>query len=338
MKIVIVGSGVVGSSTGKAIIENTHHEVLFTDVDKNTVFMLREEGFRARNIDDVDWIGEEADIIMVCVPTPNENGVFVTKYIEDATEQIAQGLKDSHRFFVILFRSTVFPGVTQQILVPIVEKYLGKVGERWGAAFQPEYLREWAMTEDAKHPRLIVFGVTDKKTEELCLKIYSWVKTPVKIGTIISAEFQKLAHNAFNATKISFFNEVRIAAQQLGINDDEVIGWMLETAEGLWNTKYGTKPMGAFDGSCLPKDMRTWLELMRTLQLPTNMAEGVIEINELAKKKPEIKKTDSRLENYKDEKRLYSTTENLGFADKVDHLQPSKIETGEDEENLDPYS
>ncbi len=64
----------------------------------------------------------------------------------------------------------------------------------------------------------------------------------------------------YNAVKIAFFNEMRIAIKKKGWDADKIFHATAESSEGLWNPMYGLRDYGPFDGSCLPKDTRALLE------------------------------------------------------------------------------
>ncbi len=93
------------------------------------------------------------------------------------------------------------------------------------------------------------------------------------------AEFQKYVHNLFNATKISFFNEMRIAAEILGVDPQIAFQFTALSAQGMWDALYGARDDGPFGGACLPKDVNAWLSFAKSKGLPAALLGAVREVN-----------------------------------------------------------
>jgi len=95
------------------------------------------------------------------------------------------------------------------------------------------------------------------------------------------AEMMKYVHNLFNATKISFFNEMHVVCQKLGIDSQAVNSLVVKSAEGMWNPKYGTAGGRPYGGSCLPKDTRAFRSFAEELNLSRILLlDAVIKVNE----------------------------------------------------------
>ncbi len=92
---------------------------------------------------------------------------------------------------------------------------------------------------------------------------------------------QKFVHNLCNATKISFFNEMRLVAEQVGVDLEKIIPIVALSAEALWNPEYGTKDYGPFGGKCLPKDSVAFLAWAKQGGVATRIMEAVLEVNKL---------------------------------------------------------
>ncbi|MGC1176853.1 MAG: hypothetical protein WA843_02185, partial [Candidatus Saccharimonadales bacterium] len=114
--------------------------------------------------------------------------------------------------------------------------------------------------DDFERPWFVLIGALDEKSGDLVEKIYRPFDVPIERCTLEEAEFQKYAHNVFNAVKIAFFNEMRVVANKKGWDADAVLRATAESCEGMWNPMYGIRDYGPFDGSCLPKDTRALLE------------------------------------------------------------------------------
>jgi UDPglucose 6-dehydrogenase len=95
----------------------------------------------------------------------------------------------------------------------------------------------------------------------------------------VTAELIKVVHNAFNATKISFWNEMWQLCQQLGINSDDVATTVARSAEGSTNPLYGIKGGLAFGGDCLPKDIDGLIKVGTDLGVDMCLLESVRAVN-----------------------------------------------------------
>jgi len=96
----------------------------------------------------------------------------------------------------------------------------------------------------------------------------------------------KYVHNIYNATKISFFNEMRLVAESIGVDADKVFRTVVDSAEASWNKQYGIRNFGPFDGSCLPKDTLAFLSWANEkAKKKMRLLHAVIQVNEHLKNK-----------------------------------------------------
>ena len=102
------------------------------------------------------------------------------------------------------------------------------------------------------------------------------------VTTLRTAEATKYVANLFNATKISFFNEMHRVLSAVGVDPCVAAGAASLGAEGLWNPRYGTRGGAAFDGACLPKDAAGFLGFAEAMGLGELMPvlRAVIRVNE----------------------------------------------------------
>lgn len=252
--LAVVGSGVVGQASGKGFIKKTGAPLTFVDVNDKTIRKLRSEGFAAIHADDMN--PDTADVFFISVPTPSVNGRTQLEYMISAVVGIANKVvKASHKRHTIVVRSTVPPGTTEKLVIPLLEEESGKVaGRDFGVCMNPEYLREETAEQDFADPWLIAVGSLDDASAKTMAEVYQPFGVPVHRLTLSEAEAQKYAHNLFNACKISFFNEMREVCAKAGIEADHIFPLVAKSCEGCWNASYGTKHMGPYSGSCLPKD------------------------------------------------------------------------------------
>jgi UDPglucose 6-dehydrogenase len=277
VKIFVIGSGVVGKATGKGLAEKGH-QVIFVDINHENISSLVAEGYDARNPSQLEQ--EKADIAMFCVSTPSRlNGEVDLDYIQDAMTQHAAWLSRQQNYHLVVVRSTVLPGTTRGMFLPILESSGKKVGKDFGLCMNPEFLRAISALEDFRHPWMTVIGEYDKRSGDILEQLYQDFGGKIWRVSIETAEMEKYAHNLFNAAKISFTNEIYKVCQQLGLDGNEIMEMVSQSAEGMWNLSYGTKGGYPFDGACLPKDASGFLAFAKFKGIDMPLLEAVIKIN-----------------------------------------------------------
>ena len=298
MKLIIVGSGVVGEATGTVFKEHGF-DVTFTDVSADVVKRLRDKGHQAFTIEEVSE--PRADAFIVSVPTypydlcknqaheaqleqemsPYEWCDVGINFIKSASEVLGRWLKGASGYSVVVMRSAVLPGTTEDVVIPTIEDISGKkAGTDFGVAVVPEYLRERTSIQDIRKPWVVVLGANDDKTGNICDALYSWADCPIFHTSVKEAEMQKFIHNLCNAAKISYFNEMRLICERIKVDADKIMPIVAKSAEALWNPEYGTKNYGAFGGKCLPKDTLAFVEWARRGGLEARMIKASIDVNE----------------------------------------------------------
>jgi UDPglucose 6-dehydrogenase len=169
-KISIIGSGWVGTAIGKGFTEIGYKVIFYDVVDK------RLPNFTI----DINHAIENSNVSFICVPTPTTPEGIDLSYVIDASKNIGKALanKDSHHLVVV--KSTVVPKTTENVVIPVLEKYSEKKAGVFGVCMNPEFLTEiensWTaengyrkdfFTEDR-----IVIGEYDKKSGDGLEEIY----------------------------------------------------------------------------------------------------------------------------------------------------------------------
>lgn len=191
---------------------------------------------------------KEAAIIIVAVPTPVTDDNLpdltpVTVASEIVGDNISKGA-------IVCYESTVYPGVTENICAPIIEKRSGLIcGREFKVAYSPERINPGDKEHRVFNICKIVSGM-DEETLENVAEIYSLViKAGVyKAESIKVAEAAKLVENAQRDINIAFMNELSLAFHQMGINTNQVINAM----DTKWNA-LGFRP-GLVGGHCIGVD------------------------------------------------------------------------------------
>jgi len=298
MNISIFGMGYVGAVSA-ACLARDGHKVIGVDVDPTKLELLRqgrspivEEGIQELTRDVVaqgrltvtdnveESIGGSA-LSFVCVGTPSQpNGSQDLKAIEHVAAQIGDALARHDHYHVVVIRSTVRPGTVMSRVLPVLEEHSGKkLGEGFGLAFQPEFLREGTSIRDYDNPPFTVVGGDSRRTLDCIKPLFEHLPCEF-IGTDIgTAEMLKYACNAFHAVKITFANEIGRLAQTLNVDAREVMRLVTQDKQLNISPAY-LRPGFAFGGSCLPKDLRALLYIAKEEDAEVPMLAGVIPSNQ----------------------------------------------------------
>ena len=240
-KICIVGLGYVGLPLAALLAEK--YGVVGFDINSNRIKELKEnvdrtngvdaETLRTSNIEFTDKSEKVLDckLIIATVPTPiDEYTIPDLKPVKKASELIGKYLSQDA---VVVYESTVYPGVTEEICVPILER---ESGLSWKKDFNVGYSPERINPGDKEHTidriKKIVSGDSPEVTNFLA-EIYSSVITAgVHITPDIrTAEAAKVIENTQRDLNIALMNELSIIFNKLGIGTKEV----LEAAGTKWN-------------------------------------------------------------------------------------------------------
>ena len=286
-EIAILGSGVIGQATGKGFIEKGYR-VVFVDIDYSVVKKLRDEGFDSIHVSKLAKRSPDLFFISVQVPTKRK-GPHV-KELKKPIEDIGLYLKGIDKYVLVAVRSTVPPLTTKNLVTPLLEKISGKkAGKDFGVCSNPEYIRERFGEEDFLNSKVIIIGSEDERVAKKLGEYYESFPANIYYFHTAEAEMHKYVHNLYNACKISFFNEQRTVCEAMDLDADKIFKATIESAEAFWNPEYGTRKMGPFGGSCLPKDTKGFLRWVKNLfKKKLFVIEGVIKANNKLKRKNSI--------------------------------------------------
>jgi UDPglucose 6-dehydrogenase len=276
--ISIIGAGVVGSATGKGLAQHGH-EVSFVDINRDRIEALRKEGYAAS---DTLILGDEPAIIFLTVPTPNDGYRWDLDYIKAAARSVGEALRASKAMHTVVVRSTVPPGTCDNIVRPILEEMTGTVvDEGFALASNPEFLRARCALEDFLHPRMTVIGTRSPRTmERLDDLLRPFGGELRRYNEPETAELIKCTHNLFNATKISFWNELWQVSEHLRLDPMAVASAVAVSSEASYNPEYGINGGTPYGGACLPKDTKGFLGFAKSIGVEVPMAAATDEVNE----------------------------------------------------------
>ena len=278
-RIFIVGSGVVGTATGEGFLA-AGHEVTFIDVSAARVRELESRGYDVRT--EIDLSDEPDSFLFLTLPTPHAGYEYDLRAFTAGSTSVGKALKASSARHTVVVRSTVPPGTTENLVQPLLEQHSGmKAGEGFDIASNPEFLRAVSAAEDFKNPWMTVVASRDPQTVERLRALLSPFGGELRTFTNpAEAELIKCAHNIFNATKISFWNEMWLVAQQIGLDLDPIAATVAKSAEGSINPQYGIRGGAPYGGVCLPKDTCGFLGYADTVGVDMPLLRAVVTVNE----------------------------------------------------------
>lgn len=254
MKIAVIGLGYVGLPILKAFSKK--YCVAGIDSDKQKIdnyIKLQQDECNENFNSNIKFstsfdILSNFDIIIVTVPTPiDDNKKPDLTCLRNATKSLAKYMKKGS---LVIYESTVFPGTTEEICVPILEKTSNMIcGEDFFVGYSPERINVGDKVHTFENIDKIVAGI-DKKTSSIMKEIYGSVLNAkvVEVSSIKVAEASKIIENSQRDINIAFINEISKIFKLMNIDTYEV----LEAASTKWNF-LNFKP-GLVGGHCIGVD------------------------------------------------------------------------------------
>ncbi len=241
--VCIVGMGYVGLPLAKAF--SPHLEVIGFDINEDKISKLKDRLKGLTLTSDPESISK-ADFVIVCVPTP----VKRTKepdltFVESASEMVG---KHMSRGSVVIYESTVYPGVTEEVCLPILEEKSGlETGVDFYVGYSPERVNPGDEEHDVDKITKIVAGMTPE-VGSLLKKLYSMVTDAYLAADIKTAEAAKVIENVQRDLNIALMNELSVIFSKMGIDTNAV----LDAAATKWN--FHRYHPGLVGGHCIPVD------------------------------------------------------------------------------------
>ena len=302
MNISIVGSGYVGSTVAACFAE-LGHTITTIDTNRETVAQInagtapihepkladlitKHGGNRLQATTDYAAV-RDTEVTFLALPTPsNEDGSIDTSILEAGMRSLSKALAAKTNSHLIVVKSTVVPGTTEDTLLPIIDNGAEETSHAsYDVAVNPEFLREGSAVTDFQNPDKVVFGTRTDRAHQRLKQVFepllSESDVPIVETGIREAEMIKYANNAFLATKVSLINELGNICKEYGIDvyevadaigrDDRISDQFLQSGVG-WG------------GSCFPKDTKALVAAARDAGYTPSLVEAAIEVNE---KQPE---------------------------------------------------
>jgi len=241
------------------------------DVPSEQVKILREAN-RLEATTDFSRL-EEVDCIPICVPTPlNKTKDPDVSYILGAVEQIKNHL---HKNQLVVLESTTYPGTTDELIQPILEKTGLKAGEDFFLAFSPERVDPGNSQYSTANTPKVVGGINKASTEMAKLFYEQIITEVVPVSSTKAAEMVKLLENTFRSVNIGLVNEVALMCDRLQIDVWEVIDAAATKPFGF--LKFYPGP--GLGGHCIPIDPHYLSWKLRSLNYYARFIELAGDIN-----------------------------------------------------------
>ena len=216
-----------------------------------------------------------ADCVCICVPTPlDEHQQPDISYVKSATESIVPYM---HKDMLIVLESTTYPGTTEELLKPILEKSGLKCGEDFFLAFSPERVDPGNLIYKTKNTPKVVGGITPECTDVAAMLYEAILEAPIhKVSSPAVAEMEKILENTYRNVNIGLVNELSILSNKMGINFWEVV-------DAAKSKPYGFQafyPGPGLGGHCIPLDPYYLSWKAREYGFHTSMIEASMMVND----------------------------------------------------------
>lgn len=308
MKISVIGTGYVGLVSG-VCLASKGHQVTCVDLDPAKVERINRADPPIHEAGLAELLAEHigkglvattdlhaavagSELSLIAVGTPFNGDQIDLTYIREASRQIGEAIGRKDGFHVVVVKSTVVPGTTEDVVLPILEASSGKkAGTDFGVGMNPEFLREGEAIGDFMNPDRIVLGGIDERTIAKLDEVYAAFSETDKIRTSPrTAEMIKYTANSLLATLISFSNEIGNLCATLqdvdvvevmhGVHLDKRFSPILASGERVRPGLLTYLAAGCgFGGSCFPKDVKALISFGRENRQPMPILGSVVETN-----------------------------------------------------------
>jgi UDP-N-acetyl-D-glucosamine dehydrogenase len=292
-RIAIIGLGYVGLPLATAFVKNGF-SVTGIDVDQSKVDAINQGISYVSDIASEElgrWVAggqlnattdygilDEMDVAIICVPTPlNKTRDPDVRFLLSAGESVAAHL---HPGMLIVLESTTYPGTTEELLLPMLEKRNNgsepcKVGKDFFLAFSPERIDPGRTDFTVETTPKVVGGMTPECLQVATTLYEQAVSSVVPVSSPAAAEMTKLLENTFRAVNIAMVNEVALMCDKLGLDVWEIIDAAATKPYGFM--KFTPGP--GVGGHCIPLDPHYLSWKLKTLNYNARFIQLAGEIN-----------------------------------------------------------
>jgi UDP-N-acetyl-D-glucosamine dehydrogenase len=288
ISVAVIGQGYVGLPLSMSAVKSGY-EVTGIDIDVQKISHINDGKSPVEDISDSEisaainsgnykassdlHIHASTEIFCICVPTPlGEDHQPDLGILKSASKDVGKNLKAG---MLVIIESTIQPGTTRNIVVPILEKESGLSRDHFLVAYSPERIDPMNKKFTIKNTPKLVAGLTPEAANK-AKEFYSKFIDQVDIcDSLEVAETAKLLENSFRLVNISFINELAMFCQKIGIDVNDVI-------KAASTKPYGFMPFYpsvGVGGHCIPVDPLYLAEAAREVGAPVRFIELADEIN-----------------------------------------------------------
>ena len=274
----VFGLGKLGKPLAKHMASKGF-EVIGVDVDKDK---LEDNGINPLYTMDYKYAVNHTDVSIIFVNTPNlDDGAFNLIYVNKVADNIGKSLIDKTSYHLIVLRSTVLPGATEEVIKRIEDASGKKCGKDFGMIHHPEFLALGTEIENIRNPEYVLIGEYDKKSgdlyEPICKKFME-NNAPIIRTSLRNAELAKLMANNYITMKMNFANMIGEICDKVPGTDPDVISDILGH-----DSRIGRKFLTAglsYGGTCFPRDNEALAYYLDKLNMDINFPKILTEMNE----------------------------------------------------------
>jgi GDP-mannose 6-dehydrogenase len=288
MRISVFGIGYVGVVSCGCLAE-LGHEVIGVDIAAEKLAMLAagrspivEDEIdtlianavnrgKLTTTDDVADAVNRTEVSFISVGTPSApDGSVALGAVDAVVAAIGRAIRGKPGPHTVVMRSTVPPGTAEDRVIPLLQRESGRVlGQQLRYFSNPEFLREGSSVRDFRTPPFTLIGAAEGDNADILREVYAPIPAPLHVAPYRVAESVKHISNVYHAVKLAFANEAGAILAAYGVDAREAFRLLCEDKVLNVSSAY-LKPGFAFGGSCLPKDVRSFLALAdaRNLSAP----------------------------------------------------------------------
>jgi len=301
LTVSIFGLGWVGLCTAVSLAQKGM-ETICVDIDKSHIEMIQEgkppffepgletalteilSGKNFRLTTDAVRALERSSISFITVGTPSRtDGGIDLRFVEAVSRDIGQALKIKASYHLIVVKSTVIPGTTENLVKPILMRQSQKrCGPDFGLCVNPEFLKEGSAMHDTLNPYRIIIGEYDNRSGSMLGDFYQTFYgeelPPVLRTNLTNAELIKYAGNAFLANKISFINTIANICEKILGADVATIAEGMSLDERI--SQHFLRAGLGYGGSCLPKDLKALISHSKEKGYEPQLLKSIEHVND----------------------------------------------------------
>ncbi len=299
LKLSVIGLGKLGICAAVCPAYKGY-KVIGLDIDKKTVALVNkgkapviEPGLQVllnkakknlRATQDSEKIIKESNVTFLIVPTPSKpDGHFSDKLLLSALIPLSKSLRHKNSYHLFVITSTVSPGTIESSLIPLIEKYSGKIlNKDFGICYNPEFIALGSVIHDTLNPDMVLIGESNKKAGDILEKFYKNLcdnKPYIARMSIISAEIAKISLNAYITMKISFANTLGNLCERISGAEVDKISKALGADKRI-APSYLRAGL-AYGGPCFPRDGRAFTAFAKKYFYDAKLVKATDAINKL---------------------------------------------------------